>query len=68
MDTDYVRERFGEPSAWKQETEQAVRWFYPQLGVEILIDADGPEIFNYWQLDEFIIPEDAQWTKTDAAP
>ncbi|MCU7959658.1 MAG: hypothetical protein KZQ58_06595 [gamma proteobacterium symbiont of Bathyaustriella thionipta] len=61
MDSDYLRQRFGEPAAWKQVNEQIVQWYYPKLGVDIQINSDGPEIFSYWPLETFSIPQDAHY-------
>ena len=38
LDAEFFRTRFDEPAATLQENEQAVSWFYPNLGVSILID------------------------------
>jgi len=68
MDGDYIRQRFGEPTAWKRVNDQVVQWYYAKLGVDIQINADGAEIFNYWPLETFSIPQDAEYSSNKAAP
>ena len=56
LDTAFFRERFGEPTAWLTESERAVSWFYPQLGLSIMIDEDTREVLEYQPPRDFIMP------------
>lgn len=60
LEKDFFRERLGEPDAWLQEKANAVSWFYPQLGLSLLIDADGKEVFQYIPPRAFRLPPNAQ--------
>lgn len=59
LDRDFFRQRYGEPAAWLQETEQAVSWFYPRLGLSILIDDEAREVLEYVPPRDFVMPEGA---------
>lgn len=59
LDADFFRERLGEPAGWRQEAEQAVSWFYPGIGLSLLIDAAGSEVFELVPPADFRMPEDA---------
>ena len=59
LEADFFRERLGEPAAWRQESENAVSWFYPELGLSLLIDAKGKEAMEYAPPRDFTIPPDA---------
>jgi hypothetical protein len=65
LDAGFFRERFGEPAAWLQESEQAVSWFYPDIGLSVLIDGKAREALEYRAPRDFVIPEAA---KTSRAP
>ena len=56
LDTTFFRSRFGEPAAWLQESETAVSWFYPQLGLSVLIDDKASEVLEYQPPREFVMP------------
>ncbi len=56
LDNEFFRERFGEPAAWLTESERAVSWFYPQLGLSIMIDEDAREVLEYLPPRDFIMP------------
>lgn len=53
----FIRERFGEPAATLRESEQAVSWFYPALGLSILIDEEAREVLEYLPPGRFTLPE-----------
>ncbi len=53
MDADFILQRFGEPEKRVALEEGAERWYYPQLGVRILIDPQGKELFEYMPVDQF---------------
>lgn len=58
LDADFFRQRFGEPAATLRESENAVSWFYPQLGLSVLIDDDAREVLEYVPPRDFVMPED----------
>ncbi|MGB5453662.1 MAG: hypothetical protein WBM59_04915 [Sedimenticolaceae bacterium] len=57
LDEEFFRSRFGEPAAWLQENERAVSWFYPELGLSVLIDDEAREVLEYQQPRDFVMPE-----------
>jgi hypothetical protein len=59
LDTGFFRARFGEPAATLQETEHAVSWFYPSLGLSVLIDDNGGEVLEYQAPRDFVMPAGA---------
>jgi len=60
LDEAFFRERLGEPAAWQRVDEQRVRWFYPDRGLSLLIDADGKDVFEYVMPRQFTLPADAR--------
>lgn len=67
LDEAFFRQRFGQPAAWRQESEQAVSWYYPELGVSVLIDSKAREVLEYRPPRDFTLP--AQSTPfTDSPP
>jgi hypothetical protein len=56
LDTDFFRKRFGEPTAWLREAETAVSWFYPRLGLSVLIDDNAREVLEYQPPRDFVMP------------
>ena len=56
LDATFFRERFGEPAAMLRESEQAVSWFYPHLGLSILIDDEAGEVLEYQAPRDFLMP------------
>lgn len=57
LDTEFFRSRFGDPVAWMRESEEAVSWFYPDLGLSVLVDADKSEVLEYTRPSEFVLPD-----------
>lgn len=57
LDEDFFRARFGEPAAWLQENEHAVSWFYPRLGLAVLIDDKASEVMEFQPPRDFAIPD-----------
>lgn len=53
MDSDYLKSRFGEPAARQAVDETTELWLYPQLGVRIMLDNDGKEMFEYTSPADF---------------
>jgi hypothetical protein len=58
LDTAFFRDRFGEPAAWRQENEHVVSWFYPDLGLSVLIDSEAREVLEYQPPRDFVMPPD----------
>ena len=56
LDADFFRDRFGEPAKTLRESEQAVSWFYPDLGLSILIDDEAREVLEYRPPRDFVMP------------
>ena len=59
LDSEFFKQRFGEPSAWLRLNENAVQYFYPERGLSITIDAEGKEILQYSHPADFELPADA---------
>ena len=59
LDAAFFRQRFGAPAAWLRESEQAVSWFYPSLGLSVLIDDNGGEVLEYQAPRDFVMPAGA---------
>ena len=47
MDSEFIAARFGEPSRREPVGETAQLWYYPSVGVRVLVDSDGNEMFEY---------------------
>jgi hypothetical protein len=56
LDADFFRARFGEPAAWRQENDHVVSWFYPDLGLAVLIDSEAREVLEYQPPRDFVMP------------
>ena len=56
LDAEFFRSRFGEPAAWLRENETAVSWFYPAIGLSVLIDDEANEVLEYQPPRDFIMP------------
>jgi len=59
LDSDFFKERFGEPASWLRINDQAVQYFYPDQGLSIVIDSDGKEILQYSHPAGFTVPDEA---------
>ena len=57
LDAAFFRQRFGAPAAWLRENEKAVSWFYPRLGLSVLIDDEAREVLEYLPPRDFVMPE-----------
>nr|VFK26367.1 MAG: hypothetical protein BECKMB1821G_GA0114241_102033 [Candidatus Kentron sp. MB] len=55
LDETILVKRFGEPSIQvpEQEQEGVVHWFYPHLGLDIALNRNGKEVFQYVAPREF---------------
>jgi hypothetical protein len=67
LDTDFFRNRFGEPAAWLRENEQAVSWFYPDYGLSVLIDDKAREVLEYLAPRDFVMPQGVTLNDATAA-
>lgn len=68
LDADFFLERLGEPTATRRESDTAVSWFYPELGLTVLIDDEAREVLEYQPPRDFVLPDDTTtWTATRAA-
>lgn len=47
LEPETLRARFGPPAIRLEEGDSLVHWLYPELGVDILIDANGRELIQY---------------------
>ena len=57
LDAAFFRKYLGDPTATLRESEQAVSWFYPELGLSILIDDEAREVLEYLPPRDFVMPE-----------
>ncbi|MDJ0881014.1 MAG: hypothetical protein QNJ56_05140 [Gammaproteobacteria bacterium] len=53
MDAEYLKQRFGSPATQERIDETTELWSYPHLGVRIMLDNDGKEMFEYTSLADF---------------
>ncbi len=53
MDQQFIKERFGEPDRVKVVDETTQLWSYPGLGVRIMVDNEGKEMFEYMTVGAF---------------
>ena len=50
---DLIRNRFGEPSGQTAEESGIVHWLYPEKGLDIAVNPNGREVFQYVQPSRF---------------
>lgn len=43
-----VKMRFGEPQRIEKQSDGLDHWFYPEKGLELIIDPEGPEALQYY--------------------
>lgn len=60
LDAAFFRERLGEPPAWLSADPSEVRWFYPRLGLSLLLTASAGSALEYQPPRDFTLPESAQ--------
>ncbi|MGB5717557.1 MAG: hypothetical protein WBN81_10730, partial [Gammaproteobacteria bacterium] len=53
LDEDIVQARFGVPAEIMQIDEQQQHWFYPDKGLDLILNVDGKEVLQYLRPDEF---------------
>jgi|GEM_PF-929536 len=54
MEETMLLKQFGEPQQRKTVDEHSEMWFYPQIGVRLLIDKQGREVFEYMSPADFV--------------
>lgn len=54
-DMDAILQRFGQPTTETKLTDSITQLEYPDLGLEITIDTQGPDIFKYQPLSKPVI-------------
>lgn len=47
MEEDYLLARFGQPASRQKVDDNSELWLYPEIGVRILFDREGKEVFEY---------------------
>ncbi|MBN2864409.1 MAG: hypothetical protein JXK16_00205 [Thiotrichales bacterium] len=47
---DSIKKRFGEPERIEKQSDGLNHWFYPQKGLELIFDPEGPEALQYYAL------------------
>ena len=68
LEADFFREPFGEPAAWKVEDEEHVQWFYPDIGMTLLLSEEGREILQYRMPRDFVMPEGVELQSPGKSP
>ncbi len=53
LDPELVAERFGEPAEKLAEDEFITHWLYPDKGLDIALNAEGKEVFQYLMPSQF---------------
>lgn len=54
LDEELIASRFGEPASKVREPDVAVvHWLYPEKGLDIAVNAEGKEVFQYVNPGEF---------------
>nr|VFK45426.1 MAG: hypothetical protein BECKTC1821E_GA0114239_104816 [Candidatus Kentron sp. TC]VFK59506.1 MAG: hypothetical protein BECKTC1821F_GA0114240_103416 [Candidatus Kentron sp. TC] len=54
LDEEVIMKRFGEPKKrMKEDREGIVHWFYPHLGLDVVLNSKGKEVFQYVAPREF---------------
>ncbi len=59
LEAEYFEERLGKPEATHRESETAISWFYPDIGLTLLIDDEGKDVFQYESPVGFQLPNAA---------
>lgn len=59
LEADYFEERLGKPAAIHRESDTATSWFYPHIGLTLLVDDSGKDVFQYQSPSSFTIPNEA---------
>lgn len=59
LEAEYFEERLGKPVATHRESETAISWFYPNIGLTLLIDDSGKDVFQYESPNHFELPKEA---------
>jgi hypothetical protein len=67
LEQDYFRERFGEPSAWKTLERHLVQWYYPALGLSLLLNSKGEEVLEFVPPRAMRLPQDLEYATSPGA-
>ncbi len=59
LDKEYLINRFGKPSHQVSLSDTATQLFYKNLGLSVISDTDGKEVFQYTHPASFVIPSEA---------
>ncbi len=59
LDEAYLMDRFGTPSHQLKLSKTANQFFYHTLGLSVISDSDGKEVFQYAKPSDLVIPEQA---------
>ncbi|MGD9355778.1 MAG: hypothetical protein PVH71_03755, partial [Chromatiales bacterium] len=52
----------------KVEDEEHVQWFYPDIGMTLLLSAEGREILQYRMPRDFVMPEGVESESPGKSP
>ncbi|MFW2374711.1 MAG: hypothetical protein ACN4GM_16410 [Gammaproteobacteria bacterium] len=55
-DIDSILQRFGQADSEVKATDTLTQLNYPDLGLEIIIDSQGPDLFKYQPLSKLTVP------------
>jgi hypothetical protein len=58
LDAGFLRERLGEPAAWREIDDATVQWLYPELGLSLLVSSTDGAVFEYVPPRDFVMPSD----------
>ena len=53
MQESMLLKHFGDPRQRRQVDDNSQLWFYPEIGVRILVDSEGREVFEYMSPADF---------------
>ncbi len=59
LDKNYLISRFGMPDYQITLSETAQQLFYPKLGISVIVDSEGKEVFQYTQPILLMVPKHA---------
>jgi hypothetical protein len=58
LEAGFFRERLSEPAAWRETDDGSVQWFYPELGLSLLLSTTDGAVFEYVAPRDFVMPSD----------
>jgi hypothetical protein len=53
MDSAFLEQRFGAPKSRQKIDATTELWLYPEMGLRIMLDSEGKEMFDYTSLFDF---------------